>query len=81
MARRSKADFMIKVLAPDLRRSGQKFTARDVAKCGRLMKAGKKNAGYARWLKTVLIPDLRASGNRFTAADLAVCARAIGGRR
>jgi hypothetical protein len=81
MAKRSKADFMINVLAPDLRRSGQKLTARDVAKCGRMMKTGKKNAGYARWLKTVLIPDLRSSGQKHTAADLASCARSIGGRR
>lgn len=83
MARRSPkahADFLIKTLAPDLRHSGHVETAKDVALCGRLMRAGKKNPRYASWLKTVLVPDLRASGRKHTAADLAKCARAIGGR-
>ena len=75
------ARFMLNTLAPDLRASGRKYTARDVAKCGRMVLAGKKSAAYARWLKTVLIPDLRASGSTSTAADLAKCAVVIGRRR
>lgn len=35
MARRNHADFMINTLAPDLRESGQKFTAADLARCAR----------------------------------------------
>ena len=76
-ADRRHASFMVKTLAPDLKASGQKFTAQDVARCGRLMQRGGTNAKYARWLKTTLVPDLRSSGQRYTASDLARCARAI----
>jgi hypothetical protein len=75
-ADRRHADFMIKTLGPDLRRDNP-FTAADVMRCGRLMKAGKRNAKFANWLKTTLVPDLRASGRNYTANDLARCARAI----
>lgn len=81
-ATRHRADFMIGTLGPDMKASGQEFTAADVMRCGRLMRAGKTNAKYARWLKGTLVRDLRASGQRYTANDLAYCARAIsGGKR
>lgn len=76
-ANRRHADFMIKTLGPDIKNSGQEFTAEDVVKCGRLMRNGRTNAKYAHWLKSTLVPDLRASGMRYTANDLARCARAI----
>jgi len=80
-ADRRHADFMIKTLAPDLRASGRKYTAKDVARCGRLMKTGGRDRGYANWLKSTLIPDLRASGQKYTANDLARCARTIAPQR
>jgi hypothetical protein len=80
-ADRRHADFMVGTLAPDLKASGQEFTAKDVSRCGRLMKRGKRDSGYAKWLKGTLIRDLRASGQRYTANDLARCARAISGGR
>jgi hypothetical protein len=76
-AARKHADFMVGTLGPDLKKSGQTFTAKDVTKCGRLMRTGRTNAEYARWLKGTLVRDLRASGQRYTASDLARCARAI----
>jgi hypothetical protein len=76
-ADRRHANFMVKTLAPDLKASGQTFTAEDVSRCGRLMQRGSTDAKYARWLKGTLVPDLRASGQRYTANDLARCARAI----
>lgn len=76
-ADRRHADFMVGTLGPDLKESGQGFTAADVMRCGRLMRNGRTNAKYAQWLKGTLVPDLRASGQRYTASDLARCARAI----
>jgi hypothetical protein len=78
-ADRRHASFMVGTLAPDLKASGQEFTAKDVARCGRLMKSGKRDGRYAKWLKGTLIRDLRRSGQRYTANDLARCARAISG--
>jgi hypothetical protein len=80
-ADRRHADFMIKTLAPDLKASGRTHTAKDVARCGRLMKSGGRYRGYANWLKRTLIPDLRASGQKYTANDLARCARTISNQR
>lgn len=77
---RRHADFLVNVLGPDLRASGRKETAKDVIRCGRLAQQGRRDVGFARWLKSTLIPDLRRSGSVETARDLARCARTIGRR-
>jgi hypothetical protein len=81
LATRRHAYFMTQTLAPDLAASGRTETAKDVARCGRLMAKGKKSAHFATFLTKTLIPDLRASGSRETAKDLAKCARAIAPKR
>lgn len=75
------ADFLVRTLGPDLRASGSVETAKDVIRCGRLMRAGRTNGSFSRYLTGTLIPDLRASGMNETAADLNRCAFSIRGRR
>ena len=63
------ADFLDRTLIPDLKRSGMKETAKDFQKCAKLLRAGRRDKPFEKWLKTTLIPDLKDSGTEATAHD------------
>jgi hypothetical protein len=76
-ARREYVEFLDNTLIPDLKESGYEATAEDFEECSRLIRAGKKDAGFADWLSRTLIPDLKASGRIYTAQDFQRCVRFI----
>jgi hypothetical protein len=80
-ARARFADFLLHTLGPDMIESGTEFTAKDVLKCGRLIRAGKTDARFAHFLSSTLVPDMRESGTYETASTLAKCARYITPKR
>jgi len=68
----SKEDFIAfleETLIPDLKESGNEFTAEDFESLVEMLKTGKKDAKFINFLKTTLIPDLKKGGRVETAAD------------
>jgi hypothetical protein len=79
--KREYLNYLRTTIIPDTKASGGVYTARDLQKCARLIKAGKTDAKFVRFLRGTLIPDLKASGSEGYVEDFTQCARYIAPKR